>query len=308
MRNAFSDELYMLAKKNKKIYIVAADISPAGSMEKFRAIYPDRFINVGVAEQVMIGVSAGLAMQGKKPFAYTIAAFSLYRPFEMIRDDLCYQNLPVTIVGMGAGTIYSNLGGTHLTQEDISIAKSIPNMSIIAPSDPLELKQAINYCCNISKSPIYLRIGKSGEKNLTKDSVDKWQFGKIRKISDGKKVCILSYGPIMNMAHDIVKTLYKKKINPSLYSVHTLKPLDKIGIKKIFKKYENIIIIEDHSEINGLASDIKVLAQEFKFHKKILSYSLKDKFFHTYEKQTDMLDLHGVNKNKIIKDIVKEFK
>ena len=101
-------------------------------MEKFRAIYPDRFINVGVAEQVMIGVSAGLAMQGKKPFAYTIAAFSLYRPFEMIRDDLCYQNLPVTIVGMGAGTIYSNLGGTHLTQEDISIAKSIPNMSIIA--------------------------------------------------------------------------------------------------------------------------------------------------------------------------------
>ena len=105
MRNTFSNELYKIAKNDRKIYIIAADISPAGSMEKFRSENPDRFINVGVAEQVMVGVCAGLSMRGKKPFAYTIAAFALYRPFEMIRDDLAYQNLPVTIVGMGAGTI-----------------------------------------------------------------------------------------------------------------------------------------------------------------------------------------------------------
>ncbi len=306
MRNAFSDELYKQAKKNKKIHIVAADISPAGSMEKFRINYPERFINVGVAEQIMIGVAAGLAMRGKRSFAYTIATFSLYRPFEMIRDDLCYQNLPVTIVGMGAGTIYSNLGGTHLTQEDISIAKSIPNMSVIAPCDPMELKHAVNYCCNFSKSPIYLRIGKSGEKNYTKNSIDKWQFGKIRKIKNGKKICILSYGPIISVADNVLKDLNKNKIYPSLYSAHTLKPLDNLTIKKIFKKYKTIVIIEDHSVINGLAHDIKVLAQELKFKKTILSYSLKDKFFHTYEKQQDMLDLHGINKSKIVKDIIKK--
>ena len=306
MRNAFSDELYIHAKKNKKIHIVAADISPAGSMAKFRNNYPERFINVGVAEQIMIGVAAGLAMRGKRPFAYTIATFSLYRPFEMIRDDLCYQNLPVTIVGMGAGTIYSNLGGTHLTQEDISIAKSIPNMSVIAPCDPMELRYAVNYCCNFSKNPIYLRIGKSGEKNYTKNSIDKWQFGKIRKIKNGKKICILSYGPIISVADNGLKDLNKNKIYPSLYSVHTLKPLDNPRIKKIFKKYKTIVIIEDHSVINGLAHDIKVLAQELKFNKTILSYSLKDQFFHTYEKQQDMLDLHGINKDKIVKDIIKK--
>ena len=211
MRNNFADRLYFNAKRNKKIYIVAADISPAGSMELFRKKYPNRFINVGVAEQIMISTCAGLAMRKCRPFAYTIAAFSLYRPFEMIRDDLCYQNLPVTIVGMGAGTIYSNLGGTHMTQEDISIAKSIPNMSVIAPVDSLELKSAVDFCCTKSKGPVYLRIGKSGEKNFTSNSKEKWQYGKIRKIENGKNVCFISYGPIISKIYEIKKKLNKKK-------------------------------------------------------------------------------------------------
>ena len=122
MRNTFSETLYEEATANPDVYIVVADISPAGSMAKFSSEYPERFINVGVAEQSMIGICAGLALKGCQPFAYTIATFSLYRPFEMVRDDLCYQNLPVTVVGMGAGVIYSTLGGTHHTQEDIAIA------------------------------------------------------------------------------------------------------------------------------------------------------------------------------------------
>ena len=147
MRDVFAEELYKNSIKNKNIHIVVADISPAGNMMKFQKKYPDRFINVGVSEMTMISMCAGLALEGKKPFAYTIANFALYRPFEMVRNDICYQNLPVTIVGMGSGTTYSNLGGTHITQEDISIARSIPNMNIIAPSDPLELKAAVKYCC-----------------------------------------------------------------------------------------------------------------------------------------------------------------
>ena len=146
MRNTFSEALYKAATKNPKIYIVVADISPAGSMAKFSAEYPERFINVGVAEQSMIGICAGLALKGCQPFAYTIATFSLYRPFEMVRDDLCYQNLPVTVVGMGAGVIYSTLGGTHHTQEDIAIAGAMPNMQIIAPCDPHECTDATRWC------------------------------------------------------------------------------------------------------------------------------------------------------------------
>ena len=158
----------------------------------------------------MIGICAGLAASKKILFAYTIATFSLYRPFEMVRDDLCYQNLPVTIVGMGAGTIYSTLGGTHLTQEDISIARSLPNMKILAPCDPLELEECIKYCAKNKKGPIYLRIGKSGEKNFTSNKTEKWKFGKLRKINNGKDVCIISYGPIIKKAFDIKNFLSEK--------------------------------------------------------------------------------------------------
>src|ERR1700739_2804220 len=125
MRNTFSETLYECAKKDPRIFIVVADISPAGSMAKFQAEYPEGFINVGVAEQVMIGIAAGLALKGCQPFAYTIATFSLYRPFEIVRDDLCYQNLPVTVVGMGAGVIYSDHGGTHHTIEQHVLLRHI---------------------------------------------------------------------------------------------------------------------------------------------------------------------------------------
>jgi transketolase len=302
MRNIFAETLYKCAIKNKNIYIVAADISPAGSMEKFRKNYPNRFINVGVAEQVMIGVAAGLAMRKKKPFAYTIATFALYRPFEMIRDDLCYQNLPVTIVGMGSGTIYSTLGGTHLTQEDISIARSIPNMNIIAPCDPNELREAVNYLAFKSSSPTYLRIGKAGEKNFTDSKTEKWKFGKIRKVADGKKVCILTYGPIIKIAFQIREYFKKDKKRFAIFSFHTLKPINYNQLKKIMRDFSKIIIIEDHSEIGGLSSVVKNYASENKYQGKIQNFSLKDKFFHKYGSQDDLLELHGISFNQIIKN------
>ncbi len=199
VRNTFSEALYQEATQNPDVYIVVADISPAGSMAKFSAQYPERFINVGVAEQSMIGICAGLALKGCQPFAYTIATFSLYRPFEMVRDDLCYQNLPVTVVGMGAGVIYSTLGGTHHTMEDIAIAGAIPNMQIVAPCDPAECTEATRWCARQKNGPVYLRIGKAGEPDLTKGA-EPWRFGKLRYLRRGSDVCILSYGVITKMA------------------------------------------------------------------------------------------------------------
>ena len=214
MRNAFSERLYQEALRDNSIYIVVADISPAGSMLKFRKKFPDRFINVGVSEQSMIGIAAGLAMKGKKVFTYTIATFSLYRPFEMIRDNLCYQNLPVTVVGMGAGTIYNNLGGTHMSQEDISICRSVPNFNVISPSDPAEMKNAVSYCVkNKKKETIYLRLGKSGEKNFTTKATEKWKFAKIREIQKGNNICLISHGILIKMSFNVSNILKKKKNN-----------------------------------------------------------------------------------------------
>ncbi len=309
MRNMFAEELYKKAIKDKNIYIVVADISPAGNMQNFQKKYPDRFINVGVSEMTMIGMCAGLALEKKRPFAYTIANFTLYRPFEMVRNDLCYQNLPVTIVGMGAGTTYANLGGTHISQEDISIARSIPNMQIIAPSDPLELKEAVKYCCKNKNSPIYLRIGKSGEQNFTKYAKEKWQFGKIRRIVKGKDTCVLTYGPIISKAFTLKDRLEKKNHYLSIYSCSTLKPFDSGRLKKIFKKYKNIIIIEDHSIINGLTQIVKVEAFENKYLGKIIDFSLQDKFLNNYESQSALQNTHGLSDkvifNKTINRILK---
>src|SRR5438105_7483222 len=176
--------MYQVAKKTPDVFIVVADISPAGSMAPFRNEFPEQFINVGVAEQTMISLCAGLALRGCRAFAYTIATFSIYRPFEQVRVDLCYQNLPVTIVGIGGGVSYSTLGGTHHAQEDIAVVGAIPNMAIIAPCDPLETVAAV-WVCAERNGPTYLRLGKAGEPNLTADAPEPFEFGKVRLIKDG---------------------------------------------------------------------------------------------------------------------------
>ena len=306
MRNKFAQKLYKYAVKDKNVFVVAADISPSGDLAKLQKKYPDRFLNIGVAEQSMIGLCAGLSIMGKKAYAYSISTFSLYRPFEMIRDDLCYQNLPVTVVGMGAGTIYSSLGNTHMTIEDVSIARSIPNMKILAPCDPNELEQAVEYSYKNKKNPIYLRIGKSGEKNFTDNRTEKWTFGKIRKIQKGKRIALLSYGPIMRYAFLVSKMLENKiNIKPNIYSCHTLKPFDKLGLKKIFKSNDIICVIKDHSIIGGLSSIVKQLAFDSQISKDMCFFSLKDKFLNEYSNQENLLKKHGISPNKIFYRIKK---
>src|ERR1700757_69932 len=188
MRNRFADTFYELGKQDTRLCVVVADISPAGSIEKFRSEFPRRFINTGVSEQIMIGMVAGMAQRGLRPFAYTIATFTLYRPFEMVRDDLCYQNLPATIVGIGGGVSYSTLGGTHHAQEDIAVMGAIPNMSIVAPCDPLETEVATWVCAEQRQGPTYLRLGKAGEPNLTTEAPDPFEFGKVRLIRKGSDI------------------------------------------------------------------------------------------------------------------------
>ncbi len=308
MRNQFAKSVFELSKKDERIHVVVADISPAGKMQDFQKKFPERFVNVGVAEQSMIGMAAGLAMNKKKVFAYTISTFSLYRPFEMIRVDLCYQNLPVCVVGMGAGTIYANLGATHLTQEDISIARSIPNLNVVSPSDPYELDQAVKYFCKKSKNPMYLRIGKTGEKNYKFPETEIWKFGKFRRIKKGGDICFLTYGPIIKIVIDIALKLKKEDKHSEIYSCHTLKPFDSTRLRKIFKKFKNICIIEDHSIIGGLSSIVKQEAFESNYSGKIHSYSLRDSFLHSYSNQNDLLKKHGIDGDKITNKIKKVIK
>ena len=174
----------------------------------------------------MIGMTAGMAQRGLRPFAYTIATFSLYRPFEMVRDDLCYQNLCVTVVGIGGGLTYSTLGATHHAQEDVAIACAIPNLAVIAPCDPAETEAATRWCATQERGPVYLRLGKAGEPDFTSNAPQPWTFGKLRQIRPGADVCILTYGPIMKRAWAVAERLEAAGRSVAINSVHTLKPLD----------------------------------------------------------------------------------
>lgn len=306
MRNKFSSTLYEIGTADPKIFCVVADISPAGSMEDFRQEFPDRFINVGVAEQAMIGISAGLALRGCKPFAYTIAPFTIYRPFEMVRDDLCYQNLPVTVVGMGSGITYSVLGGTHHTMEDVAVMGAIPNMTILAPCDPLEVVEATKIAAN-APGPVYLRIGKAGEPNLTENAPEPFEFGKPRHIrGTGKDLAILCYGPIMSMAFEVADRLEKTGRQTSIYSMHTLKPLDRIRIGEILNSYETVMVLEEHTERGGLAAQVKETAWDSKANCRLETFSLKDEFIHLYGSHDDLRKAHGLHPDIIFDKITSQ--
>ena len=303
MRNNFAEALYEEGKKDNKICVVVADISPAGSIQKFRNEFPDRFINCGVAEQSMIGIAAGLALKGFRPFCYTIATFTLYRPFEMVRVDLCYQNLPVTIIGMGAGAIYSTLGGTHHTIEDVAVASALPNMTVIAPCDPSEMRDATKWCATKSNGPVYMRLGKVGEPNITENAIEKFQFGKIRYIKKGNEIAIISYGITVKMALDLSVELEKKGKSVSVISCHTIKPLDKVGIKKILNEYQSVYVVEEHVPHGGLSSRVKEIASDEKTKAELKSFTLKDKFIHFYGSHQELLEKHELSVKQILEKI-----
>ena len=300
MRNAFAEALYEAASKDERVCIVVADISPAGSMAKFQTEHPQRFINVGVAEQSMIGICAGLALKGFRPFAYTIATFSLYRPFEMVRDDLCYQNLAVTVVGMGSGIVYSTLGGTHHTQEDIAIASAIPNMQVLTPCDPAETREMTRWCALENRGPMYLKLGKAGEPVLTERALDPFAFGRVRRLRQGRDVCILAHGAIMKMALGIADELEKRGASVSVLNVHTIKPLDREGVARALKDHKSAIVIEEHAPHGGLASRVKEIAWDERAPCKLRAFTLKDEFIHCYGSHEDLQAAHGLSAPQIL--------
>jgi transketolase len=298
VRNAFADTLYEAAKSDKRVTVVVADISPAGSMQKFREEFPERFINTGVSEQIMIGLCAGMALRGMRPFAYTIATFTFYRPFEFVRDDLCYQNLPVTVVGIGGGLAYSTLGGTHHAQEDVVLASALPNMTVLAPCDPAECREAARWCATQDRGPVYLRLGKAGEPDLTSRAVEPFVFGKLRYLRRGGDVCILSYGPITRLAAELAGVFEARGESVSVVSVHTQKPLDADAIVDALHRHRHVVVIEETAPY-ALGLRVKALAWETRARCRLDTFSLQDAFIHSYGTPAELLSAHGLDLRRL---------
>lgn len=300
MRNTFADTFYELSKQRDDLAVVVADISPAGAMGKFSEDFPDRFINTGVAEQVMIGLCAGMALSGLRPFAYTIATFALFRTFEFVRDDLCYQGLPVTVVGIGGGVTYSTLGGTHHAMEDVAVASAIPGMQVIAPCDPVETREITTYLATQNERPTYLRLGKAGEPDLTSNAIDPFRFGKLRYMRRGSDTCILSYGPTVATAITVAERLEARGESVSVCSVHSIKPLDTDGIAQALRDHGRVVIIEEMVPHGGLGSRVKEIAVDWDTGRRVTAFSLRDDFVHVYGNHSELLRAHGLDPDSII--------
>lgn len=301
MRNAYLEALYDLAKSNRQIMSLNADIG-AIVFDKFKADFPDQFINFGVAEPNMISAAAGMASCGKIPFTYTIMPFITMRTYEQIRNDVCLQKMNVKIVGVGAGLVYSTLGPTHHAIEDIAIMKVLPNMTIISPADPLEAKKATFAAAQI-EGPVYLRLGTSKEPAVYQHDYD-FAIGRGVKLKDGKDATIIATGSIVYDALQAVEELEKEKISVRLVNIHTIKPIDKEIILHAARETKAILTLEEHNVEGGFGSSVaSVILEESDVPIKFKRLGINDCFCSFYGTHQELKSHYGLAKEDIIREV-----
>jgi len=252
MRTAFIKQLTEEAKVNEKIFLVVADLG-FSVIEEFAERFPDRFLNVGIAEQNMIGVAAGLAKEGFNVYVYSIGNFPTLRCIEQIRYDVAYHNLNVKIVSVGAGYSYGSLGASHHGTEDLGMLRTIPNMMVCSPGDPIEVKALTTFSANYN-GPIYLRLGKAGEAIVHSGDVS-LEVGCLLPVlvNENSDKALLVSGSILNYALEFVK---RNALSINLFSVPFIKPLNNTCLKEFVIKFSNIIILEEHQKSCGVSSAI----------------------------------------------------
>ena len=294
MRNAFAKEITRLAKISPKLVLLSGDIGNR-LFDDYKSIPSSNFLNCGIAEANMMGVASGLAMSGLKPIIYTITPFTTTRCFEQIRVDACYHNVPVIIIGTGSGLSYASLGPTHHSLEDFAIFRALPNITILAPSDAIELKKCLNEALKLN-SPVYIRIGKKGEEILTTEKTP-FKIGQSTNYKNGNKVCLIGTGTIMSEVLKAADLLESKGISTCVEGFHTIKPLDKRSLKRLFSLFDVISVVEEHSSIGGLfgaISEWRTLEQDLN-NTKVLSFGAKDEFMHEVGSQQYARKLNGID-------------
>ena len=298
-RQSYGEKLAELGSKNKEIVVLDADLSNATKTSIFAKKFPERFFNIGIAEQDMMGTAAGLSTFGKIPYVSTFAMFAAGRAYDQIRNGICYPNLNVKICATHSGITVGEDGATHQMLEDISLMRGLPNMTVISTSDDTQTKWAVEEISKINR-PVYLRLCRLDtpliyEKNKT------FEIGKAEQIGEGTDATVFATGIVVAEALLAKKELEKQGINIRVVDVHTIKPIDKDMIVKCAKETNKLISIEDHSIIGGLGSSIaEVLSEEFP--KKLIRMGIKDEFGKS-GKATELLKYYGLTAEDIIKQV-----
>jgi transketolase len=261
-RDAYGEALKELGGINKDIVVLDADLSGSTKTGIFKKAYPDRFINVGIAEQNLVATAAGLATAGKIPFASTFAVFASGRAFEIIRNSVCYPKLNVKIAATHAGLSVGEDGATHQALEDLSIMRSLPNMVVLNPADAVETKQCI-YKAAEYNGPVYIRLGRSKVPVLFDESY-KFEIGKGIELRKGTDVALIATGIMVQKALTAAEELEKEGISARVINISTIKPIDKDIIIKAANETKGIVTIEEHSIIGGLGSAVAEVLVENK--------------------------------------------
>ena len=304
MRNAFVEELTLLAETDPDVVLITGDLG-FGVFDEFSKKFPKQFLNVGVAEQNLMMVSAGMALEGKKVYAYSIGNFPSQRCLEQIRNDICYHELNVTVVGMGGGFSYGQLGMTHHATEDLSIMRALANMVVLAPGCIDEVRGSMRSLHNIS-GPAYLRLDKS-KCNIENDEFS-FQLGKAYMVREGTAVTLISTGGILEEVVEASDELALEGIDCRILSMHTIKPIDTLAIESACEETGGIISIEENTIIGGLGSAIAECCLESTrrpgFFKRI---GLRDTFSAIVGDQKYLREHYNMSCQYIVETVKKQF-
>ena len=259
MRNTFVNTIIEEASRNQNIYIITPDMG-FSVLEKFGDLFPDRLINIGIAEQNAVSVAAGLALSGNIVYVYSIIPFVTMRCFEQVRVDVAYMNTNVRLVGVGAGLSYGPAGATHHSIEDIAIMRALPNMTVCCPGDPIEVREIVKQSVEY-KGPMYIRLGKNGEPKIHEEQT-KIPIGRAIKVLEGEDLTIFTTSNMLEDGVKITRELLKLGKRCSLMSMPTIKPIDSEAVLSAVNRGKPIVTLEEHSIIGGLGSAVAEIIAE----------------------------------------------
>ena len=301
-QDVFSAGLLELAEADRNIVVVTSDSRGSGKLVVYGQKLPEQIVEIGIAEQNLVGVAAGLASAGKKAFAVSPACFLTARALEQIKNDVCYSDNPVRLIGISAGVSYGALGSTHHSLHDFAVLRAINNITIVAPADNFETTEAVKLAVKLNK-PLYLRFGKKAMPLLTDDENNGFEFGKGRIIKKGSDVAIIATGETVYPALQSAEKLAEQGIKATVVSMHTIKPLDAELILQLAKDTSAILTVEEHSINGGLGEACASLLLQHRYNKPFKIMGIPDEYTITGS-QTEIFDHYGLSADGIAQAVL----
>lgn len=297
MRDAFFNELYEIARKDRNIIIVSADMG-APSLDKFRKDLGNQFINVGIAEQNMVTVATGLALNGKRVFIYAIMPFATLRCYEMIKVNLSLMNIPVTIIGVGAGFSYDDSGPTHHSTEDIAVIRVLPNMTILSPSDSIMAAKFARMSCKMS-GPNYVRLDREILPLIYKQDTS-FSDG-LTNLKAGKDVCIISTGNMVHRAIEVSNKLKEHSINAGVIDLYRIRPINEELLLNSIGQSKRIVTLEEHLLTGGMGSAVAEILIDNGKTTPLKRIGIQDKYYYAYGGRNNIQSLCGLDTDSVTK-------